>query len=208
MIIGKRIKELKSELKYKRHNNDFVIIDDERAIINSINPIKDVDGFLPNSIFTQCTPLGVISLFKEINYNFYDMDNYIESISQETIPHLFEKGEDYFREWETKACKEMSKLKRSVIACGGGVVKKDINMEILKKECLIIFIDRPVENIVEDVNVKTRPLLKEGVHKVYDLYNERYNLYIKAADIRIENRGTIDEIILKIKSSVKERIVK
>ena len=38
-------------------------------IINSINPIKDVDGFLPNSIFTQCTPLGVISLFKEINYN-------------------------------------------------------------------------------------------------------------------------------------------
>ena len=34
MIIGKRIKELKSELKYKRHNNDFVIIDDERAIIN------------------------------------------------------------------------------------------------------------------------------------------------------------------------------
>ena len=145
---------------------------------------------------------------KEINYNFCDMDNYIESISQETIPHLFEKGEDYFREWETKACKEMSKLKRSVIACGGGVVKKDINMEILKKECLIIFIDRPVEIIVEDVNVKTRPLLKEGVHKVYDLYNERYNLYMKAADIRIENRGTIDEIILKIKSSVKERIVK
>ena len=34
---------------------------------------------------------------KEINYNFCDMDNYIESISQETIPHLFEKGEDYFR---------------------------------------------------------------------------------------------------------------
>lgn len=34
MFIGKRIKELKSALKYKRHNNDFVIIDDERAIIN------------------------------------------------------------------------------------------------------------------------------------------------------------------------------
>ncbi len=34
MLITKRINELKSELKYKRKNNDFVIIDDERAIIN------------------------------------------------------------------------------------------------------------------------------------------------------------------------------
>ena len=34
MLIKNRINELKSELKYKKRNNDFVIIDDERAIIN------------------------------------------------------------------------------------------------------------------------------------------------------------------------------
>ena len=34
MLIKNRIKELKAELKYKKRNNDFVIIDDERAIIN------------------------------------------------------------------------------------------------------------------------------------------------------------------------------
>ena len=63
------------KLNYDKNTNGIIVqlplpqYIDEKAIINSINPIKDVDGFLPNSIFTQCTPLGVISLFKEINYN-------------------------------------------------------------------------------------------------------------------------------------------
>jgi methylenetetrahydrofolate dehydrogenase (NADP+)/methenyltetrahydrofolate cyclohydrolase len=38
-----------------------------QKIANAIVPEKDVDGFLVQSPFTQCTPLGIINLIKEIN---------------------------------------------------------------------------------------------------------------------------------------------
>lgn len=139
---------------------------------------------------------------KDLNYNFYDMDDYIVKISGKTIKELFDVSEEYFREWETKACKELSKLTNVIIASGGGVVKKAENIEILRKSCTILFIDRPVEEIIKDIEVGTRPLLKDGPHKVYNLYNERYELYKKAADKIIVNDGTVKDVVEKIKDII------
>lgn len=132
---------------------------------------------------------------KDLNYKFYDMDDYIVKISGKTIKELFDVSEEYFREWETKACKELSKLTNAIIASGGGVVKKAENIDILRKSCTILFIDRPVEEIIKDIEVGTRPLLKDGPHKVYNLYNERYELYKKAADKIVENKGTLENVV-------------
>lgn len=132
---------------------------------------------------------------KDLNYKFYDMDDYIVKISGKTIKELFDVSEEYFREWETKACKELSKLTNAIIASGGGVVKKAENIDILRKSCTILFIDRPVEEIIKDIEVGTRPLLKDGAHKVYNLYNERYELYKKAADKIVENKGTLENVV-------------
>lgn len=141
---------------------------------------------------------------KELNLTFHDMDVYIENIAGKTIPELFEEGEDIFREWETKACMDLSQKNNLIIASGGGVVKKDINIDILKKECIIIYIDRPVEEIIKDVNVSTRPLLKEGTSKVYELYKERSELYKKAADITVVNNGLIEEVIENCQTRIRE----
>ena len=48
------------------------------------------------------TTIGKI-LAKELNYNFYDMDDYIEETSKKSIKELFEKSEDEFRNIETEA---------------------------------------------------------------------------------------------------------
>ncbi len=45
------------------------------------------------------TTIGKL-LATELNYNFFDMDKYIEDISGETVKELFEKGEENFRNWE------------------------------------------------------------------------------------------------------------
>ncbi|MCR4944908.1 MAG: shikimate kinase [Clostridium sp.] len=141
---------------------------------------------------------------KKLNLTFYDMDVYIEKIAGKTIPELFEKGEDVFRAWETKACVELSKKNNLIIASGGGVVKKDINIDILKKQCIILYIDRPVEEIVKDVNVSTRPLLKDGTSKVYELFDERHELYRNAADITVVNNGLIEEVIESCVARIRE----
>jgi len=165
-----------------------------------------VDGIKDNIVIIGMPGCGKSTIgeiiAKNLDYKFFDMDQYIVNISGKTIKELFDVSEEYFREWETKACKELAKLNGSVIASGGGVIKKNENIEILRKSSTIIFIDRPVENIVKDIEVGTRPLLKDGPHKAYNLYNERYELYRKAADIIVENNKTLQEIITTIQEII------
>ena len=140
---------------------------------------------------------------KELNLKFIDMDNYIEKMTDKTIPQLFEQGEDYFRDFETLACKELSEKNNTLISSGGGVIKRKENIQILQKESYIIFIDRPLEELLNDVDISKRPLLKDGREKLIKLYEERYELYKSSADDIVKNdkglRNTIDIIEKLIK---------
>lgn len=151
------------------------------------------------------TTLGKL-LAKELQYNFCDMDSYIEKISNKTILEIFNEGEEKFREWETKACIALAKKERIIISCGGGVVKKDENIAALGEDCLILFIDRPVDNIIKDVKVSDRPLLKDGAFKLYELYDERFEMYKRAAHLRIENNGLIEDVIKRVKLLLENKI--
>lgn len=137
-------------------------------------------------------------LSKKINYKLIDMDNFIEDTTKMKIGDIFKNGEDAFRSIETNACKELSKLKNTIISCGGGVIKKEENIKYLKSNSVIIFIDRDVESILSDIEVEKRPLLANGKEVLYKLYNERYELYKKYCDYRIENKLSIEEVVNKI----------
>ena len=89
-----------------------------------------------------------------------------------------------------------------VIATGGGVVKRAVNIERLKKTGTIYFIDRRPEDIAGDVEVSTRPLLAEGSAKVYTLYHERIVLYRKAADEIVVNEGSLESVLKKLLAKV------
>lgn len=147
------------------------------------------------------TTIGKI-LGRELDLKFYDMDEYIQERTSKSILELFENGEDYFRNIETDMCRELSKEKNVLISTGGGVVKKKENIDVLKKDALIIFLDRPVEKILEDVDVSKRPLLKDGKERVINLYNERYELYKKYADEIVVNDSDMIEVIERLKSLI------
>lgn len=147
------------------------------------------------------TTIGKI-LAKQLKIKFYDMDDYIQEMTSKTIAELFEKGEDHFRNIETQACRELSEKNNILISTGGGVIKKKENIDILKQDSMIIFLNRPVENILQDVDVSKRPLLKDGKEKVLNLYKERYELYKEAADKIVINNGTINDVIHELKEIV------
>lgn len=147
------------------------------------------------------TTIGKI-LGKKLNLEFYDMDEYIQATRSKTIMELFENGEDYFRDIETEACKELANKKNILISTGGGVVKRKENIDILKDDSIIIFLDRPVEKILEDVDVSKRPLLKGGKEKLLNLYKERYDLYKEAADKIIVNDATMYDVIEKFREVI------
>ena len=143
------------------------------------------------------TTLGRI-LAEKLSYDFIDMDDYIEEIANDSISNLFKVSEENFRNWETEACRRVSKVNKSVISAGGGVIKKNINMKLFNDNSIIIFIDRPIENILEDIDVSKRPLLSKGKEVLYKLKEERYDLYNKYCDYRVINDGTIEETVNEI----------
>lgn len=145
-------------------------------------------------------------LGKELNLMVYDVDDYIQKKTSKTIAELFEKGEEHFRNIETECCVELSKKKNILIATGGGAVKKEENMMCFKDESIIIFIDRPVEKILDDVDVSKRPLLKDGKEKVIKLYNERYALYKKYADKIVVNDSALKDVVDEIKEIIHEHM--
>ena len=147
------------------------------------------------------TTIGKI-LGRELDLKFYDMDEYIQERTSKSILELFENVEDYFRNIETDMCRELSKEKNVLISTGGGVVKKKENIDVLKKDALIIFLDRPVEKILEDVDVSKRPLLKDGKERIINLYNERYELYKKYADEIVVNDADMIEVIERLKNVI------
>ncbi len=155
-----------------------------------------------NIVFIGLPGCGKTAIGKEVSKRlslpFCDIDTYIEKEEGKLIKEIFLQGEDYFRRLESQAIEEISKNYPSIISTGGGSIKIHSNMEALQKNAVIIFINRPVEHIIQDVDISARPLLAEGSAKLYELYIERYPLYKKYCDIEVFNDTDFNEVVDKV----------
>jgi shikimate kinase len=143
------------------------------------------------------TTIGKI-LSKRLGIRLVDIDKYIEFSTGKTIPQIFQEGEEVFRRLERETVNKLSRERGIIISTGGGTVKDYGNIEALKKNGIIIFIDRPIENIAANANIRKRPLLKDGIQNLYAIYNERYELYKNYCDYQIANVKGLEEIVQRI----------
>lgn len=137
---------------------------------------------------------------------FIDSDLYIEEKKGCSINELFAFGEESFRDIETITQKELLQRQGIVLATGGGVIKKSENVNLLRKSGLVVFINRDVENIIKDIDISCRPLIKKDIRKLYTLYEERYDLYKKCCHIAINNNSSIEECIINIISQIENQL--
>lgn len=149
------------------------------------------------------TTIGKI-ISEKLGIEFCDVDEYIEKREQRTINEIFKGGEAAFRKIETEVIKEVSRKVSTIISTGGGAVKNPENMECFNKNSIIIFVNRPVDNIAKDIDMVSRPLLKDGVSKLYALYNERLPLYKKYCNYEVLNDGIIEDTVNKIMDIIKK----
>jgi shikimate kinase len=153
---------------------------------------------------TGKTSVGKL-LSSKLNTKFIDMDNEIEKREQKTISNIFKDcGEDYFRQLESNLLKELLKEDNIVISTGGGIITKQENIEILKEEKRVIFLDASVEKIQKNVSkeIDTRPLLKESKNiyeTINNLLEKRLHQYNNISDIKISiNDKNINEVVSEI----------
>ncbi|MBC8560898.1 shikimate kinase [Fumia xinanensis] len=135
---------------------------------------------------------------------FVDLDAVIENMAKKSIPQIFsEDGEPAFRDLEQKCVEEVSAQSRQVIATGGGVILREANMKALSQNGLIIFLDRPVSDILGE-NLSERPLLADDATRIHRLYDERIRLYRRYGKFTVENNSAPEEAAEKILDAIRE----
>ena len=111
-----------------------------------------------------------------------------------------------FRKCETKALMQLSDEKNIVISCGGGIVLKDENIEIMKKQGKVVLLTATPEVIYDRVkNSNTRPILNENMSIEYiaNLIENRKDKYLKAADIIVDtDNKSLEEICEEIINNI------
>lgn len=134
---------------------------------------------------------------KICNKKFFDVDDEVVKTRNETISEIFKKyGEKEFRKAESEVVERLSCLNGLVIATGGGTVLNESNVRALKRNGIVVFLDRNLENLVA---TDDRPLSSDK-EKLEKLFNERYDVYKSCADIVVDANGNVDDVVEKIRS--------
>jgi len=141
---------------------------------------------------------------ERLSLDFIDTDALIEA-QHGRISDIFEtQGEAAFREMELKTARQTSQRQNTLISTGGGIIQTSAAMEVLKETGFVVYIDRPLDTLLKEVDTSTRPLLASGRERLITLYNKRHTLYQKYADMTVINDGTAQQCAEEIISKLEE----
>ena len=96
---------------------------------------------------------------------FTDLDLYIQKKENKTVQFIFDnEGEEQFRFLETKYLNELIlEPQPMIVSLGGGTVCYNNNLELIKKNGVLIYIEMPAQAIAERLqkSKQKRPLLQK-----------------------------------------------
>ncbi len=146
------------------------------------------------------TSVGKV-LSQELGKAFVDSDEEIVKAENKSIPEIFaESGEACFRGIEKNIIKEISMLNSQIISTGGGAILNPENIESLKANSRVYFLDRPLDMLI---TTSDRPLSSNRAD-LEKRYNERYELYKSSADVIIDGGKSVEEVAKMIKEDFYE----
>lgn len=140
------------------------------------------------------------ALAARIGKRFADTDELIVGTTGKSIPEIFEKeGEKVFREIEKKVICDISVNDGTVIATGGGVILDEKNVLALKRNGVIVYLDRKIDNLIA---TDSRPL-SSNVDDLKKLYAKRKPLYEKYAEITIDDNDDVATVVRRAEEALK-----
>ena len=126
-------------------------------------------------------------LAKIMGRRFVDTDELIEEEQGVAIKAIFAMyGEEHFRDLEYECCKNVSRLKNCVVSTGGGALTFERNVDALKENGKIVFLDADFDVICDRIGDNTNRPLFQDKEKARALYDERKSKYLACADIVID----------------------
>lgn len=123
----------------------------------------------------------------------FDSDILVEEKAGMTIPQIFERyGEEYFRDLESEALKELGSRSGIVLATGGGSVLRECNYDPLHQNGVIFWLQRDVDSLPRD----GRPISQRS--DLAELYEKRKARYERFADHIVDNNGSAEQTVRRI----------
>lgn len=120
-----------------------------------------------------------------------DMDTYLERREGKRVKEIFaEVGEEGFRTIETDVLRELAgKSEPLLISCGGGVVTRAENRDILRESGFVVHLVVTADEAAGRISdISTRPLF-QNVEAARTRCTERAPLYESVADAQVNTAG-------------------
>lgn len=169
--------------------------------------------FLVGYMASGKTTIGKV-LAKKMNFQFIDLDQYIESKEAMSVPDIFKlKGEIYFRKKELLYLKELIESdKKAIISLGGGTPCYGNNIELLlnSEDTITIYLKASLNELVKRLSKdkQSRPLIahlttEESLFEFIGKHLfERSNYYSQSSKtINVDHKSTneiVENIILSL----------
>ena len=153
------------------------------------------------------------SLSKKINYEFYDLDNYIEIKEGKKISEIFnQENEVYFRKIENKYLDYLSSTNgKKIISTGGGTPCFENNLSIIQNSpnSLSIYLKADINTLVKRLNksVSKRPLIshlkdEDDLRDFITKHLFERSFYYEKSDVKIITDDIETEDIIKLISEL------
>jgi len=133
--------------------------------------------------------VGVL-LAKRMGLGFIDTDLLIQQDAGRTLQDIVD-GDGYqaLRRIEEQVLLNLN-VRRQVISTGGSAVYSEPAMQHLKADAVVVFLDIPLEVVLERIgDYSARGISRRPDQSLEDLFNERFELYSRLAEITIDCVG-------------------
>lgn len=145
-------------------------------------------------------------LARRLGYKRIDTDNLIENTTGKKLQTLIDENGDMALIGIEQDCILSMQLQDDcIVSTGGSVVYSEKSMEYLKEHSTIVFLDVPFSTLEKRLsNIGSRGVvgLKDG--SLSDIFQERYPLYQKYADVRIDvsDSDAVRDVVKKVRNSL------
>lgn len=148
------------------------------------------------------------ALAERLSLGFVDTDHeLVATVGMEIAQYVEENGWDAFRDRETETLAAVAAQGPRVVGCGGGIILREANRDILSSGLTIYLKASPevlAERLLRDPIEAQRPSLtgKPVVEEVREVLAARASLYEGCADVVVEG-STLEEVIDKVVQATK-----
>ena len=121
-----------------------------------------------------------------------DLDAYIERRERRAINQIFaEQGEQAFREMETQVLEEFAHKGPMLVSCGGGIVLREENREILKNNGFVVYLQVKNLETARQTIAGRLPMYEDVASVSIDTVGKSINVVAQEIQEILEKEGVL-----------------